>query len=101
MNVQERENITSIIGSLEMNENDESLRNKVLNKDFAISLVDKLNDPFLQVRYNALMAIMNVLISYGNNDADVLYITNAKMFSQIEKNLKEVTNNLILVHIKS
>ncbi len=90
VNVQERENITSIIGSMEMNENDESLRNKVLNKDFAKSLVDKLNDPFLQVRYNALMAIMNVLISYGNNDADVLYITDAKMFSQIEKNLREV-----------
>ena len=50
VNVQERENITSIIGSMEMNENDESLRKKVLNKDFAKSLVDKLNDPFLQVR---------------------------------------------------
>lgn len=83
---------------MEMNENDESLRNKLLNKDFVSSLVDKLNDPFLQVRYNALMAIMNILISYGSNDSDLLYIRDAKMFSQIEKNLKDVIILFISVY---
>ena len=90
INFQEREHITSILASMEMSENDDAIKNKILNSDLARSLVEKLNDPFLQVRYNSLMAIMNILICFGNTEADIMYIKNCSIICHIERYLKEV-----------
>ena len=84
-----------------MSDNDEGLRTRLLNHDFANALIHKLNDPFLQVRYNSVMAIMNILISYGNFDADILLIKECKMFLHIERYIKEVNTNYLKVHIQS
>jgi hypothetical protein len=88
-NYSDRENITSLLASHDFNPLDEKMRDQLLNSEICKILVSKLSDPFLQVRFNTISAIMNLIICYSEHDIDKLFFFDAGLLKGVESLLFE------------
>merc|ERR1712032_1435007 len=60
----EREGITSILASVEINNFDTKFKEQILTTEVCKLLVEKLTDSFIQIRFNAISAIINLIFCF-------------------------------------
>lgn len=60
------------------------MKDQILNEDFCRSLVEKLNDPFIQIKFNSVSAILNLILCYSEFDIDHIFLYNAGLLKYIE-----------------
>jgi hypothetical protein len=89
----ERESISSLLASHDFNPQDEKMKEQLLTADLCKSLVSKLLDPFIQVRYNSITAILNLIITYSEFDMDKIFLLDAGLLKQIELLLIDYLTN--------
>jgi hypothetical protein len=89
----ERESISSLLASHDFNPQDEKMKEQLLTSDLCKSLVSKLLDPFIQVRYNSITAILNLIITYSEFDMDKIFLLDAGLLKQIELLLIDYLTN--------
>ena len=91
-----REQITNFLSIHQFDIDDKNLINIVSSIPFIKTLTNMLNDNFYQVRYNAISALNNIIISFNIIDIENILLTqtnfielsimNIKDFSSVEKN---------------
>ena len=91
-----REQITNFLSIHQFDIDDQNIINIVSSIPFIKTLTNMLNDNFYQVRYNAISALNNIIISFNVIDIEnilliqtnfiELSIMNIKDFSSVEKN---------------
>ena len=69
------------------------MKGYIINIDFCKSLSNLLLDPFLQIRFNTLNALINLIVSYSENDIDLIFLFNTNLLVNLNLNLKEYTLN--------
>lgn len=89
----ERESISSLLASHDFNPQDEKMKEQLLTSDLCKSLVSKLLDPFIQIRYNSITAIINLIITYSEFDMDKIFLLDAGLLKQIELLLLDYLTN--------
>lgn len=65
------------------------MRDQLLNSEICKILVAKLSDPFLQIRFNTISAIMNLIICYSEHEIDKLFYFDAGLLKGVENILIE------------
>jgi len=93
-NYTDRENITSLLASHEFSPCEIKMKEQIVSIEFCKVLVSKLSDPFIQVRYNAVSAIINLIICYSESDMDAIFLFNSDLFPAVESILTEYKNNM-------
>lgn len=93
-NYTERENITSLLASYEFGGKDEKMREQFLNPEFCRILSDKIQDPFIQVRFNSVSAIINIILCYSEYDIDCIFLFNSGLINHIEVLFEEYITNI-------
>ena len=91
-----REQITNFLSIHQFDIDDQNIINIVSSIPFIKTLTNMLNDNFYQVRYNAISALNNIIISFNVIDIENILLTqtnfielsimNIKDFSSVEKN---------------
>ena len=91
-----REQITNFLSIHQFDIDDQNIINIVSSIPFIKTLTNMLNDNFYQVRYNAISALNNIIISFNIIDIENILLTqtnfielsimNIKDFSNVEKN---------------
>lgn len=69
------------------------MKENVLTEEFCRSLAEKLSDPFIQIKYNTVSAIINLIISFSEYEIELIFIQNANLLKFIENNFIEYFNN--------
>ncbi len=84
-----------MLASYEFDELEKETRDQIITIEMCKSLVEKLSDPYIHIRYNAISAIMNLIYCFADSDFDVekLFLFNTDLISKMEFLLNE--NNLI------
>jgi hypothetical protein len=78
-----------MLATYEFSPNDEKTREQICNPELCKILVNKLSDPFVQIRFNSICAITNLIINYSENDIETLFIFEAGLFKKIEDTFSE------------
>ena len=91
-----REQITNFLSIHQFDIDDQNIINIVSSIPFIKTLTNMLNDNFYQIRYNAISALNNIIISFNVIDIENILLTqtnfielsimNIKDFSNVEKN---------------
>lgn len=90
-NYNDREHITSLLASHEFSGTE--MRDQILNIGFIKVLIDKLLDPFIQVRFNSISAIINLILCYSDYDIDLAFLINGNLLGKIEEMFQEYASN--------
>lgn len=91
-----REQITNFLSIHQFDIDDQNIINIVSSIPFIKTLTNMLNDNFYQIRYNAISALNNIIISFNVIDIENILLTqtnfielsimNIRDFSKVEKN---------------
>jgi len=95
-----RNYITTILSTYQFNDTKEkSLLNIFTSPQVISTLASLLDDDYYQIKYNAISALSNIIISYSDTDIDKILLTQTnfcelsikliKDFTNVEKNSKE------------
>lgn len=98
--LESRNYITTILSTYQFNDTKEkSLLNIFTSPQVISTLASLLNDNYYQIKYNAISALSNIIISYSDTDIDKILLTQTnfcelsinliKDFTNVEKNTKE------------
>ena len=69
--------ITSLLSYFEfINVKEKSINNIFISPQIISALADLLNNEYYQIKYNAISALINILISYSDTDVDKILILN-------------------------
>lgn len=72
------------------------MKNHVCNIEFCKNLSNLLMDPFLQVRFNSINALINLIVAFSEYDIDLVFLFQTNLLFNITQLLKEYTDkNLI------
>lgn len=82
--------ITSFIAHYNINANDEGMKTSLLNKQFIQLLSLCVMSDSVQLRYNAIASIINLITSYNDDDNDIidLFISNTMLLNNITAMIK-------------
>ena len=95
-----RNYVTTILSTYQFNDTKEkSLLNIFTSPQVISTLASLLDDDYYQIKYNAISALSNIIISYSDTDIDKILLTQTnfcelsikliKDFTNVEKNSKE------------
>ena len=95
-----RDYFTTIISTYQFQDANEPTIKKIFTSPEVIStLASLLKDKYYQIKYNAISALSNIIISYSDTDIDKILLTQTqfydlsieiiKDFENVEKNTKE------------
>lgn len=99
-NYSDRENITSLLSSYEFSTKDEKMKEQLLNRDLCKCLVEKLMDPFIQIRFNTISAIINMIVCYSELDIDSIFLFDVGLLNNIENLFMDYLNNTKNLQVK-
>jgi hypothetical protein len=85
--------VTSLLASYEFSPTDTKLKDQLINPSFCRTLMERLTDPFIQIRYNSAAAITNLIICFSEYDIDSIFVFECGLLSKLEELFKEYTNN--------
>ena len=74
-----------MLATFEFSPNDEKTKEQMCNIEICRTLVSKLSDPFVIIRYNTICAITNFIINYSENDIETMFIFEAGLLKKIEE----------------
>lgn len=82
------------MASHEFSPSENKMKEQIVSADFCKVLVSKLSDPFIQVRYNAVSAVINLIICYSECDMDAIFLFSADLLPAIETVMMEYRTNM-------
>ena len=87
-----REHITNFLSIHQFNIEDKNLIEIISSIPFIKTLTNMLNDHFYQIRYNAISALNNIIISFNMIDLENILLTNTDFFDLSIKIIKDFGN---------
>jgi hypothetical protein len=71
------------------------MREQLVNSSFCKTLVERLNDPFIQVRYNSAMAIINLIVCFSESDIDCIFVFECGLLAKLEELFNEYSSGQV------
>jgi hypothetical protein len=60
------------------------MRDNIVNASFCQALVQRLDDPFIQTRFNSVMAIINLIVTYSQYDIEKIFLFDSHLLIGIQ-----------------
>ena len=85
----DREHITTVLSSYQFRMDDKEMISIITSPSFLASLVSLLNDNYYQIKYHAISALINIIVSFSECEVEMIILTNTDLINLSVKIIKE------------
>ena len=77
----DREHITTVLSSYQFRMDDKEMISIITSPSFLAPLVSLLNDNYYQIKYQAISALINIIVSFSECEVEMIILTNTDLIN--------------------
>lgn len=77
----DREHITTVLSSYQFRMDDKEMISIITSPSFLAPLVSLLNDNYYQIKYHAISALINIIVSFSECEVEMIILTNTDLIN--------------------